>query len=484
MLINDRKLVFELPQAGGRRAFIPEGDRLSSDLKSWYGQDKLRDSLDLPNLAELQVIRHYTNLSNKNYGVENGPYPLGSCTMKYNPKINEDVVAMPGFAHVHPMQPDATVQGTLKALYHLEELLCDLTGMDGFTLQPSAGAHGEYAGVMLIKSYHQARNDEARQYILVPDSAHGTNPATAAMAGYEIREVKSLPNGEVDVEDLKSKCDETVAGMMLTNPNTLGLFETQVKEITQAVHDCGGLMYYDGANLNPIMMQVRPGDMGFDCVHLNVHKTLSTPHGGGGPGAGPVGCKDFLKPYLPKPVLAKEGDKYFWDYDRPESFGRVRSFNGATAVLLRALSYLMANGYEGLKDSAEAAVANANYLYGKLKDLYATSTDQPVMHEFVLSGDIQAKQGCNTMDMAKRMIDYGIHPPTVYFPLIVHEAMMFEPTDTETVEGMQKMVHAMQEIAKEVENNPDLIHAAPHHTPVRRPDEVKAAKDLVVKFEG
>lgn len=482
MLINRKELVFDLPETGGRRTFITEGERLTEGLEDWFGKENLREELPFPNLAEIQVLRHYTNLSAKNYGVENGPYPLGSCTMKYNPKINEDVVAMPGFANVHPLQPDETVQGTLAALYHLEELLNDLTGMDAFTFQPAAGAHGELTGVALIRAYHEDRKDDKRKYMLVPDSAHGTNPATAAMAGYEVREVKSLANGEVDLEDLKAKCDDEVAGMMLTNPNTLGIFETQVAEITKAVHDCGGLMYYDGANLNPMMMHVRPGDMGFDVVHLNVHKTLSTPHGGGGPGAGPVGCKKILEPYRPAPVLIKDGDMYRWDNDREKSLGRMRSFHGAIAVLLRTLAYIMANGVEGLYDAAEAAVANANYIYRKVKDLYVTANDSPVMHEFVLSGDRQAEKGCNTMDMAKRMIDYGMHPPTVYFPLTVHEALMVEPTDTETREGLETMVNALTQIAKEVEENPDLVHAAPHNTPVNRPDEVRAAKQLVLKY--
>lgn len=482
MIIDDKKLIFELPETGGRRQYIPEGERLTKDLDAWYGRDKMRDELDFPNLSEVQVIRHYTNLSSKNYGVENGPYPLGSCTMKYNPKVNEDIASMPKFSGLHPMQPCPTVQGTLKVLHDHELALCDLTGMDRFTFQPSAGAHGELTGILLIHAYHIDRGDEKRKYMLIPDSAHGTNPASAVMAGFKVREIKSNSSGEVDIEDLKAKLDDEVAGMMLTNPNTLGIFDPNTAEIAKLVHQAGGLMYYDGANLNPIMMRVRPGDMGYDVVHLNVHKTLSTPHGGGGPGAGPVGCKEFLAAYLPAPVLAEKDGQYFWDYDRPKSFGRVRSFYGATAVYLRSHAFMLANGVEGLADAAEAAVANANYLYYSLKDLYETSSDNPVMHEFVFSGNRQAKQGCTTMDLAKRMIDYGIHPPTVYFPLTVHEAMMVEPTDTESKEGLDKMVHAFKEIAKEVETNPELLHEAPHHTPVRRPDEVQAAKDLVLKY--
>lgn len=482
MLVDSKKLVFELAETGGRREYFPEGERLTGNLDEWYGESVWREDLEFPNLAEIQVLRHYTNLSCKNYGIENGPYLLGSCTMKYNPKVHEDIVSMPKFANLHPLQPCSTVQGTLKILKDAEHALNDLCGMDRFTFQPAAGAHGELTGVMMIGAYHRERGDTKREYMLIPDSAHGTNPATAVMAGFKVREIKSTDAGEVDIEDLKSKLGDDVAGMMLTNPNTLGIFDHNTAEIARLVHDAGGLMYYDGANLNPIMMQVRPGDMGYDVVHLNVHKTLSTPHGGGGPGAGPVGCKDILAPYLPKPVLEEEDGEFYWDFDRDQSFGRIRSFYGAVAVMFRSHAYIMANGVEGLADAAEASVANANYLYHSLKDLYDTSSDSPVMHEFVFSGDRQAKLGCTTTDMAKRMIDYGIHPPTVYFPLIVSEAMMVEPTDTETKEGLEQTVYAFKQIAKEVEENPELLHEAPHNTPVRRPDEVKAAKDLILKY--
>lgn len=482
MICDVKELIFDLPETGEARSYLPEEERLTGDLETWFGKENLREELPFPNLSEIQVVRHFTNLSSKNFGVENGPYPLGSCTMKYNPKVNEDVAAMPGFTMLHPMQPDETVQGTLMVLKRHEEQLCDITGMEAFTFQPAAGAHGELTGVMLIAAYHKDRGDTARKYMLVPDSAHGTNPASAVMAGFQVREVRSNAKGEVDLEDLRAKCGPDVAGMMLTNPNTLGVFDTQIKDICQAVHDCGGLMYYDGANLNAILLHVRPGDMGFDVVHLNVHKTFSTPHGGGGPGAGPVGCKALLAPYLPKPVLEEKDGFFFWDYDHPKSIGRMRAYNGSIGVLLRSAAYVMANGSEGLYDASEAAVANANYLYAQVKDDYASATDSPVMHEFVISGERQKEEyGCTTMDIAKRLIDFGVHPPTVYFPLTVHEAMMVEPTDTETKEGLDQLACAFAHAAAEAASKPENLHQAPHDTPVRRPDEVKAAKDLILK---
>lgn len=484
MLVDSKKLIFELPETGGHRHYLNHEEALCGKLSTWYGKDNLRSELPFPNLGEVQVVRHYTNLSEKNYGVENGPYPLGSCTMKYNPKVNEDVAALPGFVNLHPLQPESTVQGVLAALKFHEQQLCDLSGFDRFTFQPSAGAHGELTAVMLIHAYHRDHGHPERKFMLIPDSAHGTNPASAAMAGFTVREVKSLPNGEVDVDDLRAKIGDghDIAGMMMTNPNTLGVFETKISQITKMVHDAGGLMFYDGANLNAVMMHVRPGDMGFDCCHLNVHKTLSTPHGGGGPGAGPVGCKEILAPYLPKPILAEKNGKYFWDDKRPKSIGRVRSFNGAIAVLLRSAAYAMANGVDGLYEASEAAVANANYVYASIKDDFDRLQDDPIMHEFVISGSRQAKLGCNTMDMAKRLIDYGCHPPTVYFPLTVPEAMMVEPTDTETREGLDQLIAGLKRVAAEVQNDPQTVKEAPHGTPVRRPDEVRAAKQIDVRF--
>lgn len=476
---NPQPLIFDLPETGGNRQYFPSSEQLCGDIKDWYGDSSLRQELDLPNLSEVQVVRHYTNLSQENYGVEEGPYPLGSCTMKYNPKINEDVVELGGFSNLHPLQPEETVQGLLEVLYTLRTELCAITGMDEFTLQPAAGAHGELTGVALIACYHKKRGDFQRKIMLIPDSAHGTNPASAAMAGFKVQEIKSNERGEVDIEDLKNHLGPEVAGMMLTNPNTAGVFETQIHEICHLVHQAGGLMYYDGANLNAILMHSRPGDMGFDCVHLNLHKTFSTPHGGGGPGSGPVGCKKELIPFLPKPVLVKKEDGYHWDVDRPDSMGRVRGFNGSIAVILRACAYILANGAEGLLDSSEAAVANANYVYAKVKDLFDSPVQNHVMHEFVLSGDRQKTQfGCNTMDLAKGLIDQGVHPPTVYFPLIVHEAMMVEPTDTETFEGLEQLVEGFRKVAEIACQEPEKLHQAPHYTPVRRPDEVAAAKNL------
>ena len=484
MIFSKQQLIFDLPETGGRRAYFAEGERLTDNVEEWLGGGKeLRKEIDFPNLAEIQVLRHYTNLSNKNFGVESGPYPLGSCTMKYNPKINEDIVAMPKLSQIHPMQPEETVQGTLSLLKFHEEQLCEITGMDAYTFQPAAGAHGELTGVMLIHAYHRDRGDEKRKYMLVPDSAHGTNPASAAMCGYIVREVKSTEKGEVDLEDLKAKMDDEVAGMMLTNPNTLGIFDSQVEEITKVVHDGGGLMYYDGANLNAILMHTRPGDMGFDVVHWNVHKTLSTPHGGGGPGAGPVGCKEFLAQYLPTPVLKERDGFYYWCHDLPKSVGRVRSFNGAVAVLLRSCAYVTALGADGLYEASEASVGNANYLFAQLHELFDNSVDSPVMHEFVLAGTRQKKEyDVNTMDMAKGLIDCGLHPPTVYFPLTVPEAMMIEPTDTETREGLDQLVEGFKKVAKMAKEDPEALRTAPHKTPVRRPDEVKAAKELDLKL--
>lgn len=479
-----KSLIFELPESGESAQYFPALDVPNVDLKAYYGENALRTELPLPKLAEIQVMRHYTALSNKNFGVEDGPYPLGSCTMKYNPAVNEAIAAMPGFAQVHPAQPDETVQGNLKMLRAFEQVLCDITGMKKYTFQPSAGAHGELTGVMMMRAYHEKRGDHARKVMLIPDSAHGTNPASAAMAGFTVREVKSLPNGQVDIEDLKSKLGPDVAGMMLTNPNTLGIFETGIEKITSLVREAGGLLYYDGANFNAIMMQVRPGDMGFDVVHWNVHKTLSTPHGGGGPGAGPVGVGEKLLPFLPKPVIGERPDgTLFWDFDRPDSIGRVRNYNGSFAINLRAFAYVLSNGADGLADVSESAVANANYLYQKVKDYYSAPLEGPFMHEFVISSDKLVEEcGCRTMDVAKRLIDYGYHPPTVYFPLTIHEALMVEPTETETYEGLTAYAEAMVKIAKEAHENPELLHDAPHGTPVSRPDEVRAAKELDLKF--
>ena len=486
MLFGKENLVFDLPENEAPIRYLAECDVEMPDFKQYFGEKNLRqEKLNLPNLSQTQVARHYTNMSSRNFGNDNGPYLLGSCTMKYNPKFHEKMAGMPGFNNTHPYQPAETVQGNLEMLYELEQLLCDVCGMDAFTFQPAAGAHGELTGIMLIKAYHEDHGDEQRNIMLIPDSAHGTNPASAAMAGFKVVEVASQKNGQVDVEDLKKKVEkhrEKLAGLMLTNPNTLGIFEEGVDEITTAVHEAGGLIYYDGANINAILMQVRPGDMGFDVVHLNVHKSFSTPHGGGGPGAGPVGVKECLVPYLPKPRVMKEGDQFKLVNDLPKSIGKVRAFSGSFLVLLKTYCYILANGAEGLKNVSEGAVANANYIFRRIRDKFKVPYDNPVMHEFVISGDWQKEKGCSTMDMAKRMIDYGMHPPTVYFPLIVHEAMMFEPTETETQESLDLVAETMLKIAEEVETNPEIVQSAPHHTPVSRPDEVKAAREPVLKY--
>jgi glycine dehydrogenase subunit 2 len=478
----DAVLILEKGGAPHGNRLIPPLDVPSVDLASYFGEAVYRSVPPMiPDLAEPEVVRHYTALSRKNFGVDNGPYPLGSCTMKYNPKVQEDLAALPGFAGVHPLQGDAASQGCLALMADLEKQLCAICGVDRFTFQPSAGAQGEWTGLLMIKAYHESRGDHHRKVMLVPDSAHGTNPASAAMAGFEIRQIVSGPDGMIDLAALEAAIDERCAGLMLTNPNTLGLFEKNIGRISELIHGAGGQLYYDGANINAILMQARPGDMGFDVVHLNLHKSFSTPHGGGGPGSGPVGVKTPLVPFLPAPVLALAADgRFHLDDDRPQSVGRVRSFNGNFAVLVRAYAYILANGAEGLREVSQAAVANANYLLARLRGAYDLPYDQPCLHEFVLSGLRQKALGCATMDIAKRLIDYGYHPPTVYFPLIVKEAMMIEPTETETREGLEGLADALLAIAEEVKHDPELLHLAPQTTPISRPDELRAAKDPVL----
>ena len=474
-------LIFELATNSQAGRYIRPLDVPKPDLAAWFGKEYRAEKPNIPDIDEISVLRHFTNLSTKNYHVEMGTYPLGSCTMKYNPKVNEDVASLVGFAATHPLQPDETVQGNLELLYHLEELLNDVTGMDAYTFQPAAGAHGELAGLLLIKAYHEDRGDSKRKVMIIPDAAHGTNPATAAMVGYEVREVKSNEAGMVDLEALEKALGDDVAGLMLTNPNTLGIYEKNIEKITSMVHEAGGLCYYDGANINAILMHARPGDMGFDCVHLNVHKSFSTPHGGGGPGAGPVGCKAHLEPYLPRPVVRKKEDKYILDYDRPKTFGKVRSFIGSYSVLVKTYAYILRNGADGLHQVAEGAVANSTYLRERLKGAYRIPYDTPTLHEFVMTGEWQKeKYGLNTLDIVKRLIDFGFHPPTIYFPMIVPEAMMLEPTETETWRDLDQLADAFLKIAKEAETDPDLLRNAPHDTPIARPDEVRAAKQPIL----
>lgn len=479
------KLIFELSKEGRTAYKLPKMDVEEVDLKEFVPEAYLRDEeLDFPEVSEVEVIRHYTNLSNKNYGVDTGFYPLGSCTMKYNPKINENMARLDGFANIHPYQPEETVQGALKLMHELDEALCELTGMDKMTLQPAAGAHGELTGLMLIKAYHEKRGDTKRTKIIVPDSAHGTNPASAAMAGFDTLEVKSTEEGTVDIESLKNILSDEIAGLMLTNPNTLGLFEKDIKEIADLVHSCGGLLYYDGANANAIMGITRPGDMGFDVVHLNLHKTLSTPHGGGGPGSGPVGVKKSLIEYLPVPVVEKDENRYFLNYDYPNTIGKVKDFYGHFGVLVKTYSYILTMGKDGLKKASEVAVLNSNYVMSLLRDDYYLPIDTIYKHEFVLGGLKEENLEVKTLDIAKRLLDFGFHPPTVYFPLIINEALMIEPTETESKETLDKFANVLKQIAKEAIENPEMVKEAPHNTPVRRIDETKAARKPVLKYEG
>ena len=446
----------------------------------------LREELPLPELSELDVVRHFTHLSKLNYSIDGGFYPLGSCTMKYNPRINEVTARMPGFLKEHPLQPIETAQGSLVIMYLLQETLKEITGFDAITLQPAAGAHGELVGSLIMRAYHRSRGDLKRTKVLVPDSAHGTNPATSSMAGFEPVNVPSDARGNVDIEKLRALCDETTAGLMLTNPNTLGLFDEHVLEVIEIVHQAGGLVYGDGANLNALLGVTRPGDLGFDIMHINLHKTFSTPHGGGGPGSGPVAVAAHLADFLPDPIVGvleeatDELPPLYGFVHPPQSIGRIKSFHGHFGIIVRALTYIMMQGPEGLRAIAEHAVLNANYLMELLKGDYTLPYDRDCMHEFVLEGVWSDAEGIHALDVAKRLMDYGMHPPTNYFPLIVNEALMIEPTETESKQTLDIFVDAMKKIAKEAHDQPELLHEAPHNTPIGRLDEVKAAKDLVL----
>lgn len=480
------KLIFEKSLAGSNTFTIPPAEVPEVNIRESIPASLLRETpAALPDVSEVEAVRHFVDLSHKAFGVDNGFYPLGSCTMKYSPKINEWAARLPGFANLHPYQPVETVQGAMELLYNMQNMLTEITGMDALTLQPAAGAHGEMTGVMIIKAYHQHRNDHQRTKMMVPDSAHGTNPATAHVVGFDVVEVKSNSRGLVDIEDLKSKMSPEVAGLMLTNPNTLGLFEEDIQDIAAVVHEGGGLLYYDGANLNAVMGISRPGDMGFDVVHLNLHKTFSTPHGGGGPGSGPVGVKSHLADYLPIPVVSKQGDKFVFDYNRPLSIGKVKNFYGNFGVIVKAYAYILALGAEGIKDAAQQAVLNANYLRQQLKQYYHVPFDRLCKHEFIATAKNQMDEnGVTTLDIAKRLTDYGFHPPTVYFPLIVKEALMIEPTETETRERLDGFVQAMAAIAEEARQKPETVTGAPHNAVIKRVDEVTAARNPVVKWEG
>lgn len=451
-------------------------------LGDFLPQEILREGeIGLPQLSELEVMRHYKELSDRNFCIEKGFYPLGSCTMKYNPKVNELLASLEGFANLHPLQSDEDSQGALELMYKLQEALKKITGMDAITLQPAAGAHGELTGMMIVKKYFEVKDELNRVKVIVPDSAHGTNPASAKMCGFEIVEVKSNDKGQVDIEALRELVDENVAAIMMTNPNTLGIFEEQVLEISKIMHDNGSLLYYDGANFNAIMGWTNPALMGFDVVHLNLHKTFATPHGGGGPGAGPVGVVEKLKEFLPSPVIEFDGEKYKKNYDIKHSIGKVRSFYGNFGVLVRAYAYILMMG-NNLKLASADAVLNANYIKEKLKGVYELPYDEPCMHEFVLSGEKQHHQGVSTLGIAKRLMDANYHPPTVYFPLIVHEAIMIEPTESESKEVLDGFIDTMLKIAREIEENPEEVLKSPQTTPIKKVDETLAARKPDLTF--
>ncbi len=477
------KLIFELSHEGRVGHVLPGIDVPVQPLESLIPQNFIRETpADLPQVAENEVVRHYINLSNLNHHVDKAFYPLGSCTMKYNPKINEQVAALEQFAALHPEQPEASAQGALELMYDLQEYLLELSGFSGITLQPAAGAHGELVGLMLIQKYHQMKG-RTRNTILVPDSAHGTNPASARIAGFtNVRTIKSDSHGRVDINELKEEMNEDVAAIMLTNPSTLGIFEDQIMEIRALMDSVDALMYMDGANMNALFGIVRPGDMGFDVMHLNLHKSFSTPHGGGGPGSGPVAVNDKLKEFLPVPVVVKTDSGYFLSEDLPDSIGRVQSFAGNFGIFVRAYVYIRMMGREGFPKIARHSIINANYLRSRLSDAYETGYDAPTMHEFVLSAEKQKNKGAKALDIAKRLLDFGMHPPTVYFPLIVKEAMMIEPTETESREMLDFFTDTLLAIDKEIDENSESLHKAPVNTPVRRLDEAGAARNLDVNY--
>jgi len=474
-------LLFELSAPGRKGCRLPELDVPEAPLPAEY----LREELPLPEVSELDVVRHFTRLSQLNYSVDTHFYPLGSCTMKYNPKVNEELARLPGFAQIHPYQDEATVQGALQLMYELQAFLGEIAGLPAVSLKPAAGAHGELAGMLMIRAYHRARGEEQRDTVLIPESAHGTNPASAAMCGFRVVAVPSDRRGNIDAEELARVADGKCAGLMLTNPNTLGLFEERILKVAEIIHRAGGLIYCDGANMNALLGMARPGELGMDLLHFNLHKTFSTPHGGGGPGAGAIAVREELAPFLPVPlVIRDERGHYALDYERPQSIGRMRSFFGNFLVMVRAYSYIRALGAEGLREVSRAAVLNANYLLHRLRGAYDLPYERRCMHEFVLSGSRQARKGVRTLDIAKRLIDYGFHPPTIYFPLVVKEALMIEPTETESREVLEAFAEALLAIAREAEETPELLHSAPHNAPVARLDETEAARRPNLVWEG
>jgi glycine dehydrogenase subunit 2 len=475
-------LIFEIGAPGRRAATMPAMDVPTESPQSLIPEGMLRkEPAPLPEVSEIEIVRHYTRLSQRNFGVDTGFYPLGSCTMKYNPKLNEDMAALPGFAHIHPLQPDSTVQGAIQLFYELEQYLAEIAGMARVTLQPSAGAHGELTGLMLIKAFHENNGQGHRNLVLIPDNAHGTNPASATLADYRSVEIKTDPRtGGIELEHLKEVLDEhaaNVAAIMMTNPNTLGLFDSKVVEIAQMVHEAGGQLYYDGANANAVLGITRPGDMGFDVVHFNLHKTCSTPHGGGGPGSGPIGVKEHLVPFLPGPLPEKGDNGYYWADPGPRSIGKVRANKGNFGVLVRAYTYIRTYGPDGLLHVAQSAILNANYLRHELASDYEIAYPEMCQHEFVATAERQKEEyGVTALDIAKRILDFGMYAPTIYFPLIVHEALMIEPTETETRETLDYFVSVMHQIAEEARTDPEIVKTAPHTTPVGRLDQALAAR--------
>ncbi len=480
--LNER-LLFEEGSAGRRGFDLPALDVPSKDISEVIDSSLLRNEIPgMPELSEVDVIRHFTRLSTWNYHIDLGLYPLGSCTMKYNPKINERMARLDGFMLAHPLLPAELIQGALEVQKTLEQCLAEISGMDAVSLQPAAGAHGEMTGILLIRAWHESRGNP-RKKILIPDSAHGTNPASATISGYVVENVPSNKRGTVDLDHLRKMVSEDVAAIMITNPNTLGVFETEIAEITELMHSRGALVYMDGANLNALMGITRPGDFGVDVLHINLHKTFTTPHGGGGPGSGPVAVKRILEPFLPYPVVGRKSEGYFFDYDRPQSIGKIKAYNGQFGMHVRALCYILANGPEGLKQVSEVAVLNANYIRAKLKEAYALAYESPSLHEVVFSDRIQARKDIHVWDIGKRLMDYGFHPPTVHFPLIVPGAIMIEPTETESKQELDAFVNAMLAIAKEAEENPELVKSAPHTTRIGRIDEAAAARKPVLRWK-
>lgn len=477
------KTVFELSVRGRHGVSLSKNDVPCKTSEELIGKENLRDSLPLPEMSEMDTVRHFTALTRKNYSIDNGFYPLGSCTMKYNPKMNETIAHMPGFANLHPLQPEETLQGALEVIYNLEGILTEIAGMHACTVQPAAGAHGELLGLMMIHAYHKSRGDAKREWILIPDSAHGTNPASAARCGFKVKSVPTNSQGLTDVQALKGMMNDTVAAFMLTNPNTTGLFEKNIREICKFVHTSGGLVYCDGANMNALLGIARPGDMGFDVMHFNMHKTFSTPHGGGGPGCGAVAVVSALEPFLPVPRVEKSEDEYRLNYYRPQSIGSIHSFYGAFLVAVRAYAYIKSLGAEGLRQVAEMAVLNANYIRSRVRGAYDIPHDRFCMHEVVLSASsLKKANGVRALDISKRLMDYGFHPPTNYFPLIIPEALMIEPTETENKETLDSFCEALLRIAMEAKENPELLISAPHHTEIGRLNETVALKQLNVNW--